>query len=40
MRIEKNPNHKKALYIRASSLVKKNQFTDAISDCNRLLGIY
>jgi hypothetical protein len=38
-RIQKDPTHKKALYIRASSFVKKELFDQAIEDCNRLLGI-
>lgn len=38
-KIAQNPRHKKALYIRASSLVKKQQFATAIEDCNSLLAV-
>ncbi len=31
------PNHKKALYIRASAFIKKGDYTTAIEDCNKLL---
>ena len=31
--------HKKALFIRASSYLKKNQFIEAISDCNKLMKL-
>ena len=34
-----NPNHKKALFIRATSLMKKKMFEEAIDDCHRLLNI-
>lgn len=34
-----NPNHKKALFIRATSLMKKRMFQEAIDDCYRLLNI-
>jgi tetratricopeptide (TPR) repeat protein len=31
--------HKKALFIRASSYLKKNQFNEAIQDCNKLMKL-
>lgn len=34
-----NPNHKKALFIRATSLMKKKMFQEAIDDSYRLLNI-
>ena len=34
-----NPNRKKALFIRATSLMKKKMFEEAIEDCHRLLNI-
>jgi tetratricopeptide (TPR) repeat protein len=34
-----NPLHKKALFIRATSFMKKKMFEEAIEDCHRLLNI-
>lgn len=34
-----DPKHKKALYIRASSYMKKGNYKDAINDCDRLLNL-
>lgn len=39
LKLEANPRHKKALFIRASSYMKKKQYMDAIEDCHRLLDI-
>ena len=39
LKLKTNPNHKKALFIRASSYMKKGQFMDAIEDCHALLDI-
>lgn len=38
-RLELNPSHRKALFIRASSYMKKRMFEEAIEDCNRLLDL-
>ncbi len=38
-RLDKNPTHKKAIFIRASSLLKKKLYNEAIKDCNNLLSI-
>lgn len=38
-KLEADPNHQKALFIRASSFLKKGLYIDAIKDCNKLLGI-
>jgi tetratricopeptide (TPR) repeat protein len=39
MKLKSQSNHKKALFIRASSYMKKKQYLDAIEDCHRLLDI-
>lgn len=39
LKLKSNPNHKKALFIRASSYMKKKQYLDAIEDCHALLDI-
>ena len=39
MKLEANQNHKKALFIRASSYMKKQMHIDAIEDCHKLLNI-
>jgi len=39
MKLEANPTHKKALFIRASSYMKKKMYIDAIEDCHELLNI-
>ncbi len=38
LKLKSNPNHKKALFIRASSYMKKKQYLDAIEDCHFLLA--
>lgn len=38
-RLEINPAHRKALFIRASSYMKKRMFAEAIEDCHRLLDL-
>ena len=38
-KLDNNPKHKKALFIRASSQLKKGNYTQAIEDCNILLDI-
>lgn len=38
-RLEINPSHRKALFIRASSYMKKRMFEEAIEDCHRLLNL-
>lgn len=38
-RLAINPTHRKALFIRASSYMKKKLFEEAIEDCHRLLNI-
>lgn len=38
-KLQEDPNHKKALFIRASSLLKKEMFKEAIDDCNRLMQL-
>ena len=39
LKLKANPKHKKALFIRASSYMKKSQYNDAIEDCHSLLDI-
>ena len=39
LKLKSTPNHKKALFIRASSYMKKGQYIDAIEDCHTLLNI-
>lgn len=39
MKLKTQANHKKALFIRASSYMKKKQYLDAIEDCHHLLDI-
>jgi tetratricopeptide (TPR) repeat protein len=39
MKLKTQPNHKKALFIRASSYMKKKLYLDAIEDCHSLLDI-
>ena len=39
MRLKNNPNHKKALFIRASSYMKKEKYLEAIEDCHKLLDV-
>lgn len=39
LKLKSNPVHKKALFIRASSYMKKTQYIDAIEDCHTLLDI-
>ncbi len=34
-----DPTHKKALFIRASSFLKKGRFAEAIQDCNQLMNL-
>lgn len=34
-----NPSHRKALFIRASSYMKKKMYLEAIQDCHSLLDI-
>ncbi|CAI2362720.1 unnamed protein product [Moneuplotes crassus] len=38
-KLKEDYTHKKALFIRASSLLKKNQVEDAINDCNTLIEL-
>jgi len=38
-KLEIEPTHRKALFIRASSYMKKGQYQEAIGDCNTLLEI-
>ena len=33
-KLQDDPTHKKALFIRASSFLKKGRFAEAIQDCN------
>lgn len=39
LRIQSNPNDKKALFVRASTYLKKGQYYDALEDCNRLITL-
>ena len=39
LKLKTNSKHKKALFIRASSYMKKSQYLDAIEDCHALLDI-
>lgn len=39
MKLKNNPNHEKALYIRASSYLKKGLLGEAIDDCNSLIKL-
>ena len=39
MKLKTQPIHKKALFIRASSYMKKKLYLDAIEDCHTLLDI-
>jgi cytochrome c-type biogenesis protein CcmH/NrfG len=36
-KLQQDPNHEKALYMRASSYLKRGQLEEAIDDCNRLI---
>ena len=38
-KLANNPHHRKALFIRATSFMKKQMFQEAIEDCHRLLNI-
>jgi len=38
-KLKEDYTHKKALFIRASSLLKKNKIQEAIDDCNTLLEL-
>lgn len=38
-KLREDPNHKKALFIRASSYLKKGQFEQSIDDCNNLMQL-
>jgi hypothetical protein len=38
-KLEEDPMHKKALFIRASSLLKKGMLQESINDCNLLMKI-
>ena len=38
-KLNEDPNHKKALFIRASSLLKKGLFQESINDCNKLMEL-
>lgn len=38
-KLQEDPQHRKALLIRASSLLKKGRFAEAIQDCNSLLRL-
>jgi hypothetical protein len=38
-KLEGDPNHKKALFIRASSYLKKDLLEKAIADCNKLMAL-
>lgn len=38
-KLSEDPNHRKALFIRASSYLKKDLFQESIDDCNRLMAL-
>ena len=38
-KLKEGPNHRKALFIRASSYLKKGLFQPSIDDCNRLMQL-
>lgn len=38
-KLQEDPTHKKALFIRSSSLLKRGFLNEAISDCNELLKL-
>ncbi len=38
-KLSEDPSHKKALFIRASSFLKKGRYAETISDCNSLLQL-
>ena len=38
-KLQEDPTHKKALFIRASSFLKKGRFAEAIQDCNSLMKL-
>jgi hypothetical protein len=38
-KLQQNPNHRKALFIRASSFMKKKMYFEAIEDCHKLLNM-
>jgi tetratricopeptide (TPR) repeat protein len=38
-KLQEDPNHQKALFIRASSFLKKGNFEQAINDCNQLMQL-
>ena len=38
-KLQDDPTHKKALFIRASSLLKKNRYEETIVDCNQLMKL-
>ena len=38
-KLKEDPNHRKALFIRASSYLKKEMLQESIHDCNRLMQL-
>ena len=38
-KLQEDPAHKKALFIRSSSFLKKGRFAEAIQDCNQLMKL-
>jgi tetratricopeptide (TPR) repeat protein len=38
-KLQEDPTHKKGLFIRSSSLLKKGRFAEAIQDCNQLMQL-
>ena len=38
-KLNEDPNHKKALFIRGSSFLKKGMLEQAIADCNELMKL-
>jgi tetratricopeptide (TPR) repeat protein len=38
-KLNEDPNHRKALFIRASSYLKKCKFQESINDCNNLMRL-
>lgn len=38
-KLQEDPSHKKALFIRSSSLLKKGHLEDALQDCNSLMKL-
>lgn len=39
LKLKKNPAHKKALFIRSSSYMKKGRYADAVEDAHNLLNL-